>query len=77
MQLKDSLQLQLPEQDSVDVQIIAETGWTTTSLKNALTHLLSRYAVQTALLYCLNDNNRLHVKGISQYGPTKSTAIFQ
>ena len=37
MQLKESLQLQLSEQDSLDVQIIAETGWTTTSLKNALT----------------------------------------
>ena len=35
-QLKDSLQLRYTALDSLNLQIIAQTGWTTTNLKNAI-----------------------------------------
>lgn len=35
-QLKDSLLTKLPAQSTIDLQVIAQTGWTTTNLKSAI-----------------------------------------
>ena len=36
MQLKDALEAEYSEQDQIELQIIAQTGWSTTNLKDAI-----------------------------------------
>lgn len=66
MQLKDSLVLYFNEQDTFDLQIIAQTGWTTTNLKSAIVtqNPSSDYDLVTLLI---GVNNQYQNKPFSLY----------
>ncbi len=65
-QLKDSLKDYLPSSDNISVKIVAQTGWTTTALKTAITNenLQAQYDLVTLLI---GVNNQYQNKPFSLY----------
>lgn len=65
-QLKDSLKNYLPSTDNIFVKVVAQTGWTTTNLKNAIQaeNLNSSYDLVTLLI---GVNNQYQNKPFSLY----------
>lgn len=65
-QLKDSLMNYLPSTDNIFVKVVAQTGWTTTNLKNAIANenLQAQYDLVTLLI---GVNNQYQNKPFSLY----------
>jgi lysophospholipase L1-like esterase len=65
-QLKDSLKNYLPSSDNIFVKVVAQTGWTTTNLKNAITNenLQAQYDLVTLLI---GVNNQYQNRPFSLY----------
>ncbi|WP_026712110.1 SGNH/GDSL hydrolase family protein [Flavobacterium filum] len=66
VQLKDSLTKYLPSSDKLLVKVVAQTGWTTTNLKNAIAYenLDSEYDLVTLLI---GVNNQYQNRPFSLY----------
>ena len=65
-QLKDSLQTYFSTNDSFSLEIIAQTGWTTTSLKNAITSAAPETDFDLATLL-IGVNNQYQNKPFNIY----------
>jgi len=65
-QLKDSLKNQLPSTDNISVKVVAQTGWTTTNLKNAIANenLIAEFDLVTLLI---GVNNQYQNRPFSLY----------
>lgn len=65
-QLKDSLQNYLTSSDNISVKVVAQTGWTTTNLKNAIANenLIAEYDLVTLLI---GVNNQYQNRPFSLY----------
>ena len=65
-QLKDSLKNYLPSTDNIFVKVVAQTGWTTTNLKNAIANenLQAQYDLVTLLI---GVNNQYQNRPFSLY----------
>ena len=65
-QLKDSLQNSLTSSDNISVKVVAQTGWTTTNLKNAIANenLIAEYDLVTLLI---GVNNQYQNRPFSLY----------
>lgn len=65
-QLKDSLKNYLPSTDDISVKVVAQTGWTTTNLKNAIANenLIAEYDLVTLLI---GVNNQYQNRPFSLY----------
>jgi len=65
-QLKDSLKNYLPSTDDISVKVVAQTGWTTTNLKNAIANenLIDEYDLVTLLI---GVNNQYQNRPFSLY----------
>lgn len=66
IQLKDSLKDNLPTSDNISVKVVAQTGWTTTNLKNAIANenLIAEYDLVSLLI---GVNNQYQNKPFSLY----------
>lgn len=66
IQLKDSLKDNLPASDNISVKVVAQTGWTTTNLKNAIANenLIAEYDLVSLLI---GVNNQYQNKPFSLY----------
>lgn len=65
-QLKDSLKNYIPAADDISVKVVAQTGWTTTNLKNGIANenLIAEYDLVTLLI---GVNNQYQSKPFSLY----------
>ncbi|UPQ77693.1 SGNH/GDSL hydrolase family protein [Flavobacterium azooxidireducens] len=65
-QLKDSLKNYLPAADDISVKVVAQTGWTTTNLKNGIANenLIAEYDLVTLLI---GVNNQYQNRPFSLY----------
>ncbi|RAR50358.1 SGNH/GDSL hydrolase family protein [Flavobacterium lacus] len=65
-QLKDSLKNHLPSTDNISVKVVAQTGWTTTNLKNAIANenLIAEFDLVTLLI---GVNNQYQNRPFSLY----------
>ncbi|UVW36295.1 GDSL-type esterase/lipase family protein [SAR92 clade bacterium H455] len=66
MQLKAALEMEYAEQDHIELQIIAETGWSTTNLKNAIATLTPAEDFDLATLL-IGVNNQYRNNPFSLY----------